>query len=133
MEIMRNQKGFTLTELMITVAIIAVLAAIAVPIYTHYVYRSKQVEAKTLLMTLLMEQEQYRAENNTYTTNLADLTQSNQMSSSAKFYSLAIPIGNTTGFRAEARGYLADGHPEDIWFITDGLMYSSHDGTEGVY
>jgi type IV pilus assembly protein PilE len=130
---MRNPKGFTLTELMITVAIIAILAAIAVPIYTHYVYRSKQVEAKTLLMTIKAEQEEYRAEFQVYTSDITDLTQSNQLNSSAKWYNLTIPTANTTGFQAEARGYLADGHPEDVWFITHQEMYALHTGSEGVY
>jgi len=45
----RNKKGFTLIELMIVVAIIAILAAIAIPNFLKFQAKSKQSEARTML------------------------------------------------------------------------------------
>ncbi|HEY7242007.1 MAG TPA: prepilin-type N-terminal cleavage/methylation domain-containing protein [Burkholderiales bacterium] len=63
---MRHKRGFTLIELMITVAIIAVLAAIALPAYNDYVTRSKFAEATGNLSDLRVKMEQFYDDNRRY-------------------------------------------------------------------
>jgi len=57
-----RRAGYTLVELMVTVAIIGVLAAIAIPAYTSYLYRAKTTEAIGFLADIKSRQEAYRSE-----------------------------------------------------------------------
>jgi type IV pilus assembly protein PilE len=64
----RNDAGFTLIEVMITVAVVAILAAVALPNYFDYVTRSRIVEAKTNLADMRTRLEQYFLDNRVYPT-----------------------------------------------------------------
>jgi type IV pilus assembly protein PilA len=57
-----NEKGFTLIELMIVVAIIGILAAIAIPNFLQYQLKSKTTEAKTNLGAIKTSQMAFKAE-----------------------------------------------------------------------
>ena len=61
-------RGFTLIELMITVAIVAVLARIAYPSYTAYMARGKIADAITALADYRVKMEQYFQDNRNYGT-----------------------------------------------------------------
>jgi len=66
---MQRQAGFTLIELMITMVVLAVLAAIAIPNYTDYIRRGKIPEATSALQALKTKMEQYYQDNRNYPNN----------------------------------------------------------------
>jgi type IV pilus assembly protein PilE len=69
---MKNGRGFTLIEVMITVAVLAILAAIAVPSYNEYVRKSRRADAKVALAQTAQQLERCFAQNNTFVYDAAD-------------------------------------------------------------
>jgi type IV pilus assembly protein PilA len=70
--IRKSNKGFTLIELMIVVAIIGILAAIAIPNFLRFQLKSKSSEGKVNIAAIRTAQESYNAEFGTYVTTATE-------------------------------------------------------------
>jgi type IV pilus assembly protein PilE len=66
-------RGVTLLELLVAVAIVAILGTIAVPSYVKYITRANRSAAKSLLLQVADRQEQYFADHKAYATTLTAL------------------------------------------------------------
>lgn len=65
--------GFTLLEILIAIVVAAALAAIAIPLFNHYVEQAKVARAKTTIAMIAAEIQSYESEHNTYPPNLTAL------------------------------------------------------------
>lgn len=103
----KPERGFTLIEIMITVAIVGILSAIAYPNYASYVLRGKLIEASTTLLALRTSMEQYYQDNRSYGNGTGaivspcDITKMPVM----KEFTMTCPIGTPAStFKATATG-----------------------------
>jgi prepilin-type N-terminal cleavage/methylation domain-containing protein len=91
--IIGNNKGFTLTELMIVIVIIGVLASIAVPKFRGVTTRAKVVEFKPILSQIYSLQENYYTETDSYTSDLSLL---NFDDPKAKYFTFTVESDSST-------------------------------------
>jgi type IV pilus assembly protein PilE len=80
----RTSHGFTLIELMITVAIVAILAAVAIPTYKDHIARGRRAEASAVLVEVNQYMQRYYSSNDGYTSTVPSSLEN-------------VPRGATTG------------------------------------
>lgn len=113
---MQHKKGFTLIELMVTVAVIAILAAIALPSYSDYVTRSKFAEPMGILADLRVKMEQYYADNRRYSSDVGGATcgipgGNVPVAPDGRYFTYTCTPGGLNGLGAQQFVLQADGVP----------------------
>lgn len=98
----RGAAGFTLVELMIVVIIIGVLAAVAIPTFTSYVYKSRTAEATQFLGVIKLREESYRSEFGAYCRTIGTANDPTGLALSAGFLTPDPSLVSATN-RREAR------------------------------
>lgn len=86
----RPATGFTLVELMIAIAIIAILSALAWPTFQEAVHRSRRADAMAALSAIQQAQERWRANNPEYRSSLTGLPGAEATRSPDQHYDLSL-------------------------------------------
>lgn len=99
----KPESGFTLIELMITVAVIAILAAIALPSYQGHIRKSRRAEAQAHLMALAGRQQQFLVDTRAYAATLNDIGIAAPANVAAAYtLTLTVPAGSPPSFTLTA-------------------------------
>jgi len=107
---MRRISGFTLIELMIVVAIIAILAAIAVPWWGRYTYRARRADAQKMLVHVAQAEERFYTDYNHYPLTASSLGYANDAPTSEHgYYTLSLVLPGAT---SAGQGYVATATPQ---------------------
>jgi len=103
---LRRQKvcGFTLIELVVTMAIVGILAAVAYPSYVNSVRKARREDGMAALLELQLAQEKWRANNPSYTTTLTNLGYSVASNGTSRdgYYTINVTAASATAFTATA-------------------------------
>ncbi len=116
---MRNS-GFTLVELMIVVAIVAIVAAFAIPGYAEYVRRGNRADAKSVMLQAGNWMQQQYTLNNVYPAAAALPFTKSPISGTAK-YTVSVSARNNTTYTIQAVPVSADAYCGTLSITNDGV------------
>lgn len=97
----KKQSGFTLIELMIVVAVVAILAAVTLPAYRDHVRKARRADAAALMLDIVNREEQYILDQRVYTDDPTAMSVTHDSftctatSCTNNFYVVDITVNNT--------------------------------------
>ena len=96
-----HTRGWTLTELLISLALMGTLAALALPAYLQQQRQARRSDAQSALQQLQMDQARWRSQHDTYADSLAALGWPSDLSPRGQ-YQISIPQADAEGYTLEA-------------------------------
>jgi type IV pilus assembly protein PilE len=98
----RPARGFTLIEMMVTVAIMGILAAVAYPSYLEHLAKGRRADGRAALLDLAQRMERYYTERSTYATATLGNSGVYPSTSPQGHYTLSITAKSATAFSIQA-------------------------------
>jgi len=128
LKMFKNQKGFSLIELLVVVVIIAILAAIAVPIYMNYVRNARSTEAQSAIAAI---RSTYRVHYQTYGSTddydieeaLKDTQLGNRTLKNWEFEVVGNPPDK---YIATSTADFPEGEGKQVWYDKDDAVYHGY-------
>lgn len=118
---MKNQKGFTLIEILVVVIIVAILAAFAVPRYLRYVEKSRSTEAQTAIRAIRTAYDVFVQTNGTSEGYSIDLAKKDaRLGQSTLLHWNFEVVGNPPKkYIATSTADFASGEGKQVWYDTE--------------
>ncbi|MCD6160915.1 MAG: prepilin-type N-terminal cleavage/methylation domain-containing protein [candidate division Zixibacteria bacterium] len=119
--VFKNTKGFTLVEILIVVVMLAILFAIAVPIYTAYVEGARSAEAQEAISAIWSASKVYYAENHSWPNRIEQLRKLEFDQVVTRRWDFTITVGGRgiNSITATSTGMMPGGAGKQVTFVSE--------------